>query len=100
MIATMRFTFICIEPVSYLLVFRVFKQRAQMKLREAGKPTTLTEERFAKLDSVGFVWHAKSNKDWQQLEFLRKQPVVEAVWQKHFLSLCAFKKEYGEFLPI
>ncbi len=77
---------------------RAFTQRHQMKRRNDGKSNLLTEERIKKLNDIGFVWHAKQNKEWQDADRLRKQAMVESMWQNHYQSLLAFKKKHGKHL--
>ena len=68
-----------------------------MKRRKDGKQNLLTEERIQKLNDIGFIWHAKQNKEWQDADRLRKQSMVESMWQNHYKSLIAFKKKHGMF---
>lgn len=70
-----------------------------MKRRKDGKYNLLTEERIEKLDKIGFVWHAKQNKEWQNADRLRKQAMVESMWQSHYKSLIAFKRKHGWYHP-
>ena len=67
-----------------------------MKRRKDGKHNLLTEERIKKLNDIGFVWHAKQNKEWQDADRLRKQAMVESMWQNHYKSLIAFKEKHGK----
>jgi hypothetical protein len=41
-------------------------QRKQFKARLEGKPTTMTTERMAKLDQLGFVWQFRDRMDWNE----------------------------------
>mmetsp|Transcript_14477 Transcript_14477/g.21926 ORF Transcript_14477/g.21926 Transcript_14477/m.21926 type:complete len:884 (+) Transcript_14477:31-2682(+) len=72
-----------------------FTQRHQMKRRKDGKHNLLTDERIKKLNDIGFVWHAKKNKEWQEADRIRKQAMVESMWQNHYKSLLEFKKKHG-----
>ena len=71
-----------------------------MKRRKDGKQNLLTGERIQKLNDIGFIWHAKQNKEWQDADRLRKQSMVESMWQNHYKSLIAFKKKHGMFLSL
>jgi hypothetical protein len=44
----------------------VTDQRRQCKLRLEGKPSTMTAERMAKLDQLGFVWQFRDRMDWNE----------------------------------
>ena len=63
----------CCVPISYsnkILANWVSNQRKQFNLRAAGKPSDLTEERFQRLEDIGFVWNRweyefdKKKVDW------------------------------------
>lgn len=51
----------CCVPISYfqnkLLANWVSNQRKQYNLRMAGKPSDLTDDRFQRLEAIGFVWN-------------------------------------------
>jgi hypothetical protein len=66
-----------------------------MKRRKDGKDNLLTEERIKKLNNIGFVWEAKKDKEWLEVDRLRKQAQVEDMWQNHYKSLLEFKKKHG-----
>ena len=66
-----------------------------MKRRKDGKQNLLSEERIQKLNDIDFVWHAKQSKEWQQVDRVRKQALVEKMWQKHYKSLLKYKKKHG-----
>lgn len=66
-----------------------------MKRRKDGKDNLLTEERIKKLNNIGFVWEAKKDKEWREVDRLRKQAQVEDMWQNHYKSLLEFKKKHG-----
>lgn len=66
-----------------------------MKRRKDGKDNLLTEERIKKLNNIGFVWEAKKDKEWLEVDRLRKQAQVEDMWQNHYKSLLDFKKKHG-----
>lgn len=68
-----------------------------MKRRKDGKYNLLNDERIKKLNDIGFVWHAKENKEWQEADRVRKQAMVEVMWQNHYKSLLEFKKKHGAF---
>jgi len=51
---------------------------SQRKYHQLGR---LAPERFARLDKIGFAWNGK--------------PVFDALWEKRFTKLLAFKKKYG-----
>lgn len=72
-----------------------FTQRHHMKRRKDGKHNLLTEDRIKKLNDLGFIWHAKQNKEWQDADRIRKQAMVESMWQNHYKSLLAFKQKHG-----
>ena len=44
----------------------VTDQRRQCKARLEGKPSTMTAERMAKLDQLGFVWQFRDRMDWNE----------------------------------
>lgn len=73
----------------------VFKQRAEYKARTIGKPSRLTDLQIEKLNSVGFAWEAKTNDEWRKYDLLRKQVMVDGVWNHHFNELCEFKEKNG-----
>lgn len=55
----------------------VTDQRRQFKAKSEGKPTTLTDERKAQLDELGFIWKVRDRADWndryeQLLEFKKE----------------------------
>jgi len=55
----------------------VTDQRRQHKAKLEGKPTTLTDERKAQLDELGFIWKVRDRADWndryeQLLEFKKE----------------------------
>eukprot|EP00934_Nitzschia_sp_Nitz4_P003798 Nitzschia sp. Nitz4//scaffold202_size38995//33164//34081//NITZ4_007636-RA/size38995-augustus-gene-0.52-mRNA-1//1//CDS//3329541396//3788//frame0 len=56
----------------------VKRQRYQYKLKQEGKHTTLTDERQALLDALGFVWDSHGQ-----------------VWEEKYWSLCQFREEHG-----
>jgi hypothetical protein len=55
----------------------VTDQRRQLKYNMEGKPNTMTDERKAKLDELGFVWQVRDRSDWndryeKMLEFKKE----------------------------
>lgn len=66
-----------------------------MKLRNEGRESRLTDDRVEKLNSLGFVWDAKSNEEWRELDRLKKQKQADVLWDQHYKSLVAFKKGCG-----
>lgn len=44
----------------------VFAQRQQKRFYDKKEKSRLTDERVANLEGVGFVWRAKTNKEWQE----------------------------------
>jgi hypothetical protein len=55
----------------------VTDQRRQYKAKLEGKPSTLTDERKAQLDELGFIWKVRDRADWndryeQLLEFKKE----------------------------
>jgi hypothetical protein len=55
----------------------VTDQRRQLKFKGEGKPSTMTDERKAKLDELGFVWQVRDRTDWndryeKMLEFKKE----------------------------
>jgi hypothetical protein len=55
----------------------VTDQRRQLKFNLEGKPNTMTEERKAKLDDLGFIWQVRDRSDWndryeKMLEFKKE----------------------------
>eukprot|EP00980_Cylindrotheca_fusiformis_P029717 scaffold23774_cov127-Cylindrotheca_fusiformis.AAC.1 len=56
----------------------VKRQRYQFKLRKAGKPSTLTNDRIEALKNAGFVWDSHSN-----------------VWEDRYNELVAFQAKNG-----
>jgi len=89
----------CLVPKIYrenqTLSAWVFKQRAAMKLRKEGKENRLTDGRVIKLNAVGFVWDAKSNKEWKELDQLKKQKQADILWDQHYNSLITYKRVTG-----
>jgi len=73
----------------------VFKQRAEYKLRTKDKPSRITDSQIEKLNSVEFAWEAKTNDEWRKYDLLRKQVMVDGVWNHHFNELCEFKEKNG-----
>ena len=78
----------------------MFKQRAEYKLRSKDKPSRITNSQIKKLNSVGFAWEAKTNDEWRKYDLLRKQVMVDGVWNHHFNELCEFKEKNGTFVSI
>jgi hypothetical protein len=65
----------------------VTDQRRQLKFNMEGKPNTMTDERKAKLDELGFVWQVRDRSDWndryeKMLEF--KKEVSSTTGEKFF----------------
>ncbi|KAL3801715.1 hypothetical protein ACHAW5_010055 [Stephanodiscus triporus] len=65
----------------------VTEQRRQLKFKLEGKPNTMTEERKAKLDDLGFVWQVRDRSDWndryeKMLEF--KKETGHCVVPQHY----------------
>jgi hypothetical protein len=58
----------------------VKRQRYQYKLKHEGKHTTLTDEREAALDQLGFVWDSHG-----------------AVWMERCNELADYRKKHGQF---
>jgi len=89
----------CLVPKIYkanqTLSAWVFKQRAAMKLRNEGKENRLTDGRVIKLNAVGFVWDAKSDKEWKELDQLKKQKQADILWDQHYNSLITYKRVNG-----
>ena len=54
------------------------RQRNQYKLKEAGRPNTLTPERESRLDALGFIWDAH-----------------RVVWEERYQDLCRYHQEHG-----
>ena len=73
----------CLVPAKYeankQLAKWVDKQREQYQLLKKGKNSTMTDERIAKLEKIGFVWDAN-----------------EAAWTTRFVELVAYKQEHGD----
>lgn len=68
-----------------------------MKLRKEGKENRLTDGRVIKLNAVGFVWDAKSNKEWKELDQLKKQKQADILWDQHYNSLITYKRVTGAY---
>ena len=67
----------------------VKNQRKYYKNRMAGKTglrASITEERIAQLNAIGFRWNYGGEKEWRR---------DDAGWQKKFDLLCAFRREHG-----
>ena len=56
----------------------VKRQRHQYKLKVEGKRSTMTDERKATLEQVGFIWNSQ-----------------EAVWESRFNELSVFRQVHG-----
>jgi len=56
----------------------VKRQRYQYKLKQENKPSTMTDERVAALEQVGFVWDSHG-----------------AAWMERWNELCTFVQVYG-----
>eukprot|EP00536_Pseudo-nitzschia_multiseries_P003164 jgi/Psemu1/252411/estExt_Genewise1Plus.C_470054 len=54
------------------------RQRAQYKLRNEGKPSSMTDERIDALEQINFVWDSHSS-----------------AWEDRIVELSAFKAEHG-----
>ena len=89
----------CLVPKCYpenqALSTWVFGQRQQKRNWDRKEPCRLTEERIKELEDLGFVWQAKRNREWQEVDRLRKQALVEDAWQAHYRSLVSFKRKNG-----
>jgi Helicase associated domain len=65
----------CCVPISFtenkLLAHWVSNQRKQYNLKKAGLPTDLTDDRFQRLEAIGFVWNrwdyefSKKSSQWE-----------------------------------
>jgi Helicase associated domain len=55
-----------------------FRQRYQYKLRMQQRFSTITDERKAKLDGLGFIWHPHRTS-----------------WEEKYQSICDFNARYG-----
>jgi hypothetical protein len=64
---------------NYHLAQWVKRQRYQYKLKHEGKHTTLTNEREAALDQLGFVWDSHG-----------------AAWMERFNELADYRKKHGQ----
>lgn len=42
----------------------VTDQRRQLKAKNDGRPSMMTDERKVKLDSLGFLWKVRERADW------------------------------------
>jgi hypothetical protein len=56
----------------------VKRQRYQHKLKQLKRHSTLTDEREAKLDAMGFSWDSH-----------------KAVWEEKYKALCSFREKHG-----
>lgn len=56
----------------------VKRQRYQYKLMKEGKPSTMTEERIRRLESVGFVWDSHNT-----------------IWERRIADLEEFRRHHG-----
>ena len=59
-------------------------QRRQYRLLQQGKKSSITEERIAKLEEIGFVWDAKSAND--------------DTWNQRYKELIEYKRKHGDCL--
>lgn len=65
-------------PLNPRLASWVAEQRKQYKLRTENRGTSITAERIALLDQIGFAWNAQ-----------------QASWAGHLADLTAFRKKHG-----
>ena len=65
-------------PIFTVYVVLLHRQRGQWKLKQAGKRSTLTEEREKALDELGFVWDSH-----------------KAAWEMKYNELSEFKARTG-----
>ena len=75
------------EKAPYLS-FWVTEQRKQCKARLEGKPSTMTAERMAKLDQLGFVWQFRDRMDWNEryeklLEYKKEVSFMRRILCEH-----------------
>ena len=66
----------------------VTDQRRQCKARLEGKPSTMTAERMAKLDQLGFVWQFRDRMDWNEryeklLEYKKEVSFMRRILCEH-----------------
>jgi hypothetical protein len=66
------------HPGKRRLLLWVKRQRYQYKMHKKGKPCTMTEEREATLEQLGFIWDSHA-----------------ATWDERFSELVAFQSECG-----
>ena len=73
----------------------VFAQRQQKRFFDKKVHNRLTEEKVLELEDIGFIWRAKTNKEWQEKDRQRKQEMLSESWKIHFKRLCAYKQKHG-----
>mmetsp|Transcript_252 Transcript_252/g.691 ORF Transcript_252/g.691 Transcript_252/m.691 type:complete len:648 (-) Transcript_252:101-2044(-) len=80
----------------------VHKTRGLAKRFWEGKPSSMTEERIAELDSVGFIWKSdfprtlrKHISEYKPRYAMRDKITEEMEWEDSFAQLKAFAEENG-----
>mmetsp|Transcript_37585 Transcript_37585/g.112668 ORF Transcript_37585/g.112668 Transcript_37585/m.112668 type:complete len:1144 (-) Transcript_37585:315-3746(-) len=76
----------------------VFKQRQERNRYESRRRSTITIERIARLNGIGFNWRPKETDEYKRLEAARKRAITDAVWESRFQELLEFKKCEGHTL--
>ena len=56
----------------------------------------LNEDRIQKLNDIGFVWQAKQNAKWKELEHERIVSSYDDCWEKLYQELLKFKTKHGK----
>jgi len=60
-----------------------------------GKINRLNDDRIRKLNAIGFVWVAKKDDKWKELEHERIVSTYDDSWEKMYQVLLKFKKKNG-----
>jgi hypothetical protein len=88
-----------VYPENRQLSYWVYRQRGlYSKRNKKGNDTKLTDERLQRLKDIGFVFYAKNSKEQQKLEASKRQPFLDAKWEKFYKEFCKYKVEHGNCL--
>jgi len=84
-----------VYPMNQSLSTWVYRQRAEYKLWKRKKRSQLTDERVDLLKECGFAFYTKGTEEQKKIESQRRQPSLDAHWQRHYKSLLEFREEHG-----
>ena len=86
-------------PADRKLSYWVFRQRGlYSKGNKKCSHGSLSKRRYKKLKDIGFVFRAKNSEEQIKVEAARRQPQLDAKWNRFYEEFCEYRKKTGSSL--